>query len=133
MNPIIKIFMDMYDDNRRKYFENLAERFRGLVTEEKLYTDCHFSLDSAAGRLGESRHNVSHAINQYLKTDFLSFVNELRLTEAKILMKEPENAGLTIDEIGRKAGFSVRTSFFRVSKKITGCTPSELRSKPINK
>lgn len=121
----------MYDENRKKYFIELAGRVRGLVEGERLYLHPGLSLDDVADRLADSRYNVSHAVNNYLGRSFISFVNELRIEELKSIMMRPEAKKLRIDEVARLAGFKDRTSLHRVCVKITGLNATQLK-KQIN-
>ena len=115
------------NDNRKDFFQDLAQRVRDLVVKEKLYLDNRLSLDDVADRLEVSRYYVSHAVNNYLHKTFVMLVNELRIEEAKRIMKEPGVKKINV--ISRKVGFTDRSNFNRTCKRITGFTPSELRDK----
>lgn len=114
-------------ENRTLFFRNLAERFQNEVIGGKLYLKPRLSLDDVALHLGESRYNLSHAVNECLGKSFCRLVNELRIAEAVRIMREPGADGEKIRRIAQLAGFTDRKTFMRVCKAITGFSPSELK------
>lgn len=120
------------NENRTLIFRNLAERFQSEVIGGRLYLTPRLSLDDVASRLGESRYNISHAVNECLGKSFCRFVNELRIAEAVRIMREPGADGVKIHQIAQLAGFSDRKSFMRICKEITGACPSKLKAR-LNK
>ena len=118
------------DEYREDYFRTLAKEIRNIVKEEKLYKDNHLSLDDIANQLNTSRYYVSYAVNKYLGKSFSTFVNELRIEEARRIMENgTQDRG--VEGVARDSGFSDRTNFFRVCRRLTGLRPSDLR--PDNK
>lgn len=115
-------------ENRIRFYRDLAARFRDGLIEHKLYLDPRFSLDDAAARLGVSRYDLSRAANGFLGMSFCRMVNELRIAEALRLMRSPGGRELKIRRIALLAGFSDRKNFMRVCKRITGMSPSELKT-----
>lgn len=116
-------------ENRTLILQNLAERFQNEVIDGRLYLTARLSLDDMASRLGESRYNISHAVNECLGKSFCRFVNELRIAEAVRLMRQSGADGLKIHQIAQLAGFSDRKSFMRICKEITGVCPSKLKAR----
>lgn len=112
---------------REEYLHALSERFRDMVLCENLHRQQHLTLDGLAVRLEVSRNDLSYAINRYLGKSFICFINELRIADAMKLLKMPEGKQLKIEDIGWLVGFSDRTSFCRVCKKVTGKAPSDLK------
>lgn len=118
--------------NRNLVIQNLAERFRNDVIGCRLYLTPRLSLDDVAGRLGVSRYTLSHAVNDSLGISFCQFVNELRIAEAIRLMQAPDGERIMVRRLAEMVGFSDRKSFMRVCKKITGLSPSELKTRFTN-
>jgi AraC-like DNA-binding protein len=52
---------------------------------------------------------------------------EYRVTEAKKLLRDKPN--IKVEEIAEQVGYSSKSSFNTVFKKLTGVTPSEYRAK----
>lgn len=113
---------------RKEYFEDIALRFAEVVETEKLYLNSRLTLDEVAARIGESRYHVSRAVNRYLGTGFYTYINELRLEEARRIIREnTENKFLSADDIAAASGFSGRCNYYRICKRMTGMSPDELK------
>lgn len=104
-------------------------RLNELMEEEKFFADEELSLRDLARELAISPHQLSEILNEKLKKNFNTFVNEYRIEEAKtMLIEEPDRSVLSI---GIAAGFNSNTTFCTVFSKITGITPSHYRKKNI--
>lgn len=112
---------------REEYLHALSERFRDMVLCKQLHRQQHLTLDDIAESLDVSRSDLSYAINRYLGKSFISFINELRIADAIKLLSMPQGKQLRIEDIAWLVGFSERTSFYRVCKKVTGKVPSAWR------
>ena len=95
-----------------------------LMHEEKIFKDNSLSLDTLAQKLGQKRYIVSIAINKCTKNSFNTIINEHRVKHAIMLLS---NKNLSIEWIASDSGFSDRSYFFRVFKKLTGLSPTEFR------
>lgn len=82
------------------------------------------TLDSCAEYVGLNPSYLSRLFHNTLKIPFHSFINQLRIEQAKwLLINEP----LTISEIAFRAGFENIKTFNRVFKQITNKTPSTFK------
>lgn len=104
--------------------DELFLKIVSLLETEKLYKNPDFNLNILAKKLNTNRSYVSKAINLGVNKTFVEFINDYRITESKRLLCNKEKKQLTIEAIGREAGFNSRSTFFRVFKSITGVTPS---------
>lgn len=104
---------------------NLLHRiFMVMETSEEVYSK-DFSMNRLAELVGDTRNNVSEAINRQYKTGFHDLVNEYRVKEACRRMNDIEHYGhLTIEYISSELGFKSRTTFIAAFKKMVGLTPS---------
>lgn len=105
----------------------LIERIDALMQQEKLYRKCDLSVNDLAQRLGEQPRTISAAINASKQTNFKTYINELRVLEAKALLDEDKSNSRTIDAIASESGFSNRSSFYRVFKRSQGISPTDYR------
>ncbi len=104
-------------------------RLNELMEEEKFFADEELSLRDLARELAISPHQLSEILNEKLKKNFNTFVNEYRIEEAKkMLIEEPDRSILSI---GIAAGFNSNTTFCTVFSRITGITPSHYRKKNL--
>jgi AraC-like DNA-binding protein len=112
-------------------FIELRESLLHFVEIDKAYLNSKLSLYDVAEKLGTNYKYVSHIINNSYNKNFLTFINEYRITESKKLLVDKENSQYTIEAIARMAGFHSKSSFNTAFKKITGQTPSEFRKLEI--
>lgn len=96
------------------------------------YVNRHYkekiTLDSTAKALGFSTTGLSRVFSKQVGCNFLTYVNTQRVTYAKRLLK---TSRLPIDEVGARAGFQSRRSFYRNFQEMCGETPSDYREKKL--
>ena len=101
-----------------------------LVEREKIYRESDLNLKSLADRLAITPHQLSQFLNERLGSDFRSFINSYRVSEAKVLLSE--HPDLNILSICYDVGFGSKSAFNSVFKKETGQTPREFRDAAMN-
>ncbi len=106
--------------------ENILGRLKQVMENEKPFLNPLFSLPDLSDKLKISVHQLSQAINEGLNKSFFELTAEYRVNEAKQLLKTQTN--IKIEEIAEQVGYSSKSSFNTVFKKITGKTPSEYRT-----
>ena len=87
----------------------------------------NLTLDKAAKKLKTNRSYLSEAINQHYKLGFRSFINELRIQEARKLLLKKEYEHYSIEGIAQTVGFNNLSTFNAAFKNFTGLTPSYFR------
>lgn len=96
-------------------------------TKQKPWLNPQLNILDVAKKIGTNRSYVSKIINENIGCNFNQFVNNYRINEAKILLKQtPE---ISISEISELAGFGSVNSFIRIFKSIENYTPTEFRKK----
>ncbi|HOK03320.1 MAG TPA: helix-turn-helix domain-containing protein [Spirochaetota bacterium] len=116
-----------YERSRTKGLDvnKILQRLKELMEEEKIFADEELTLKDLASELAISQHQLSQILNENLKKNFNTFINEYRIEEAKkMLIEEKERSILSI---GIAVGFNSNTAFTTVFSKITGITPSQYR------
>jgi AraC-type DNA-binding domain-containing proteins len=111
---------------------NLSENERQLKAaleqwvENKQYCQKDVGVDDIVQELGTNRDFLRYYFHYYMSSDFRTWRTELRIAEAKSILREhPE---LSLEEIALMAGFNCRGNFHRQFQKITGETPTEYRN-----
>jgi len=103
-----------------KVFIGLEKRIEKWV-EEKKYIEQGITIDVLARELRTNRNYLSHYINTLKNKSFRSWINELRIEEAKrLIISDPQKAML---DVAMEAGFVDRSNFFRQFSQQTGMTP----------
>ena len=116
--------MKMRIENAEKYFQLIDSSISG----NKLYLDPDLSLHDVAKTVKLSERLVSRAIKQHKALNFTKYINLKRISHAKEIMQDPEQANKTILEILYESGFNSKSVFNVQFKKHTGHTPKKFRN-----
>ena len=105
--------------------QELLHKIMQVMSDVNTFCDPEFSLPVLA-RLTQSNTNyVSQTINTKLNKNFRSFVNEYRIKEAMIRIKNNDTySNYSIQGISESVGFKSVSNFIAAFKKYTGMTPS---------
>ncbi|NQY31110.1 MAG: AraC family transcriptional regulator [Flavobacteriaceae bacterium] len=120
--------MGLQEDVNTEFHKGLKAKLLTIMEKEKLYLDASLTIHSLANQLNSNSKYLSQLINNDLKKNFVLFVNEYRIREAKRLLLDKSNNNITIESIGYDVGFKSKSAFNAVFKKITNQTPSEFRN-----
>ena len=103
----------------------LAERVKDLMALDKLYQEPSFSRADLARELNVSENVLSRVINSAFAKSFRKLLNDHRVDEAKLLLRDSD---LQVTQIAFDVGFNSLASFNRVFKDTTGVAPTEYRA-----
>lgn len=120
------------------FFDEIQERIRenardskddGLVQQVRDYIEAHYAepeltIELLCSRLGKSVSYLSRIYKERTGQNILYELNLVRVEKAKQLLREEE---ISVDEIGRRVGFSGSNSFIRVFKKYEHMTPGRYK------
>ncbi len=95
-----------------------------LMTDESLYKVEKLSMDMLSQRLQLSNGYISQIINQKTGKNFFEFVNEYRVQEVIRKMQDEKFSHFSLLGLALDSGFTSKSTFNDVFKKITGLTPS---------
>jgi len=132
----------LFKKNRESVFQDIPEKYATkkideaeanqlinelstLMQTKELFKNPDVKLKNIADELHISKHRLSQLLNDNLGKSFALYISELRIDEAKKLLEE--NKQFTLEAIGFEAGFSSKSTFYAVFKKIVGQTPSEFK------
>ncbi len=108
-------------DNEIEY----ALKIEDLLNLEKVYQEPSYGRSDMARELEITESSLSKIVNVHFNKSVPRLLNEYRVEEAKVLLKQTEADATTISS---EAGFNSMATFNRVFKEMTGVTPSEYRS-----
>lgn len=95
------------------------------VSEQQLYRDPELTLTSLAEQVGIGTHQLSETLNLAGGKNFNRFINEFRVAEVCQQLEQQDQR--KVIDLAMEAGFSSKSSFNAIFKKLTGQTPSEYR------
>lgn len=99
----------------------------------KLYLKQNLNIEEFSKRIDLPVKEVSAVINKHYGTNFFEFMNSYRITEAKRLLSDPENAEMTVLDILLQSGFNSKSAFHRFFNRLVGVSPTEYRKQELNK
>lgn len=103
--------------NTQKNMEAALEEW----IQEKGYIERNITIITLAKQLGTNRTYLSNYINEHYEENFNTWINQLRIKEAQILLEENNTP---LHAIAEQVGFSDLPHFSRTFKFITGQSPS---------
>lgn len=128
-NDIEPIIENQYNEIKA---ENIAIRYKvnwvdykEVVIKEKYYLIEGVTLEEVALKLKVGRTTLSNLINTEEGVNFNSWINQLRIEEAKKIIKT--NPDFTIQKVAELTGYSEHSNFSRQFKNFTGITPNQWR------
>jgi AraC-like DNA-binding protein len=108
------ITIDSENVQMHRYLEYINNNFH----------DTELSLENVSTQTGINKRRIANSILQQFNCNFKTYVNQIRINEAKRLLTESD---LNISEISFKVGFNSPNHFNRVFKNIVGASPSEYK------
>lgn len=105
----------------------IRETLIELLEVEKMYLHPSLNINDLAEKLNTNQKYLSVVINDCFNKNFLTFINEYRINEAKSIITSDTNQKYSIEGIGNMSGFNSRSAFFNAFKKTTGMTPSAFK------
>ena len=123
--------MEEQHSEEEKY-NQLGMKFEKFMIEEKPYLFENLSMDEVSKKLNTNRTYLSKAIQIYFNENFYDLVCSYRIRAARDYLLDPDNNHISVEGIGKMAGFKSNSSFHKNFKFITGLTPNYFRnnSKP---
>lgn len=114
-----------------------AQEFSDFENKQKirqavLYVQQHFqeplNMAVVSNHVSMNYSLFSLLFKQYTGTNFVTYLQNLRVNETKRLL---ETTDWRVNEIGRRAGFSDEKHFLKVFKAATGFSPTEYRKSKL--
>lgn len=106
-------------------FIQLKSELIKKINEDKIYKDQDLTIYKLAKEINTNSKYLSTIINKEFGKNFVNFINEYRITEAKQNLKSEKFKNYTIEALGQHVGFKSKSSFNIAFKKYTGKTPTE--------
>jgi len=105
---------------------NLEAKLKRLMEVDEIFTSKKVSLADVATQLQIKDKKLSSHINNFHGMTFPDYINQHRVDKVKILITSSQNR-YTLVALAEIAGFSSKSSFYSIFKKIEGITPSDYK------
>ena len=131
LKGVSKVEVETEEKRLSKSFEISEDKLQLLKNKIDNYLDslpylkANFNLTMMSSDTDIPVHHLSYFFNEYMKTNFNTWKNDLKIDHVLELMKNGSYENLTLDALSKKAGFGSRSSFINSFKTKTGFTPSE--------
>jgi len=103
--------------------------YKHQIEAQQYYREAGINIEDLAYRLKIGRTTLSNLINREEGMNFNTWINQLRIEDAKQLLLE--NPDYTIATISEMVGYTEQANFSRQFKQITGESPLMWRKKVI--
>lgn len=104
----------------------IQQKLVEYMENTKAYLEPNLNMDILSEALDIPKYQITEVLNTQIGQNFFQFVNNYRVEAVKNMLAQPDNP-YSIEAIGYDCGFSSKSSFYTVFKKITGQTPSAYR------
>lgn len=95
------------------------------MESNKPFKNPKLKLEDLANAIDQPAYVISQVLNNGDTNGFTDYVNQHRITEAKELILASDH--LSLDGVGKEAGFHSKSTFYPAFKKKTGMTPAQYR------
>lgn len=107
--------------------DSLKNKIEVYMQTEEVFTNKNFKVVNLASLLSISEKELSEYIHTTYQMSFTDFINSYRVEKVKELLISSDQDKFTLLAISEKAGFSSKSSFNAVFKKVTGLTPTQYK------
>jgi len=118
---------NLKDKNEEEIDSVLKNRIEHYMVTEEVFTNQNFKVSDLASLLSIPEKELSLYIHDTYHMSFTDFINTYRIEKVKLLLVSSEQEKFTLLAIAEKSGFSSKSSFNAVFKKITGLTPTQYK------
>lgn len=129
IDAILDTICDILQQAEKLVFQNqnghqleMKDTIRQIVQEN--YSNRDFSINIVADKLGLSAAYLGRLFKKNMGMTFIEYVLSIRMNEARKLLAETD---LPINELVYAVGFNDVPYFYKVFKKVNGCTPAVYR------
>lgn len=110
----------------------LITKLDAIMKTDKPFTSQDLTIATLAEKMGITTRELSLLIKEGLGKNFYSFINDYRVEEVKTRLVNTDYKHLSILGIAFECGFSSKSAFHDVFKKITNQTPKDFIAVTLN-
>lgn len=118
LGTFVEVMNNQFDDYKNKQKIQLAIQY---ITENY---DKDLNMAVVSNYISMNYSLFSYVFKQYTGSNFVNYLKDLRMKEAKRLLEETE---LRVNEISQKIGYDNEKHFMKTFKSVCGVSPTEYR------
>lgn len=117
------------ENSESQYDDEVIKGWEGLMHSEKIYRRDSLRISDVAKLLKISQTSLSRNLKLRYNKSFNKLINECRINESKVLLKDPAYENLSIEGIAFSVGFNTRSSFYNAFIELEEMSPGQFKSK----
>lgn len=125
-----KLFFNTFKYNGESpnaiYLE-ISDKLKHAIQIDRIHLNSNLTLAELSAKIKVSSKMISKYVNETENMNFSEYINRQRVEAVKQLMTTIEAKKYTLVTLAEKSGFSSKSSFNSIFKKVTGKTPSQYR------
>lgn len=118
LKTFVEVMNNQFDDYKNKQKIQMAIQY---ITENY---DKDLNMAVVSNYISMNYSLFSYVFKQYTGSNFVNYLKDLRMKEAKRLLEETE---LRVNEISQKIGYDNEKHFMKTFKSVCGVSPTEYR------
>jgi len=120
------------NSNEDQVSNALAQKLEYFMKTEEVFANKNFKISELAALVDTTEKELSLYIHESFEMSFSDYINQFRIEKVKALLKNEDQKKYTLLAIAENAGFSSKSSFNAVFKKVTGLTPTQYKAQHVN-
>jgi AraC-like DNA-binding protein len=113
--------------------KEIAEKLNIAINMNEVYKNPNLTLEQLALTIEISPRELSKHINEIQQMNFSEFLNSHRIEKVKELLTSPDSKKYKFLTLAEDAGFSSKSSFNAIFKKMVGVSPSAYKKQHLHK
>ncbi len=109
--------------------KTLMEHIESYMKTTEAFVRTELTIIDLSEKLKVHPKRISASINTIFNQNFNSYVNQLRIKKAEILLTDQSSNYFSIEGIGKEVGFHSKSAFYSAFKKVTGTTPNKYKER----
>lgn len=120
------------NSTNEKFSIPFIKKLEHYIKIEEIFTNKNLKVSELSLLVGITEKELSLYIHEHFRMSFSDYINKLRIEKVKILLNTEDQKKYTLLAIAENAGFSSKSSFNSVFKKMTGLTPTQYKTRLKN-
>jgi AraC-like DNA-binding protein len=104
---------------------DISEKMNWLMDQKKLFLNADYNLTKLSADTGMPNKSIREVIMANEYKNFAAYINSFRIAHAEKLISNGYLDMYSIESLCNDSGFQAEVTFYRVFKRINGCTPKE--------
>jgi len=109
--------------------KTLMKHIDSYMKKTEAFVRTELTIIDLAEKLKVHPKKISASINTIFNQNFNSYINQLRVKKAKILLADQSSSRFSIEGIGKEVGFHSKSAFYSSFKKVVGTTPAKYKER----